>query len=104
AAWRTLRCFASEQVSRLAVLPALAFWVFTSNPEFFHYSSELTGLTLLSFATWALARALTAPAASRGPAWWMAAAGVALGTVPFSKLQSAPQAAALAVIALIVLW
>ncbi|HEY4245415.1 MAG TPA: hypothetical protein VGM64_01100 [Lacunisphaera sp.] len=104
AAWRTLRCFASEQVARLSVLPALAFWAFSSSQEFIHYASELTGLTLLSLATWGLARALTAPADGRWPAWWMAASGVALGAVPFSKLQSAPQAAALTVIALVILW
>lgn len=104
AVWRTLRCFAIERVARLSALPALAFWVFSPSHEFIHYSSELTGVALLSLASWALARAFTAPVDGRYPAWWMFGAGFALGAMPFAKLQSAPQAAALAVSAVIVLW
>ena len=102
-AWGTLRCFAAERVARLAVLPGLAFLSLVSLHEYICYSSELSGLVLVSLATWALARVLTAPVVGRSQRVQIFFAGVVLGAVPFAKLQSAPQAAALTVIALALL-
>jgi hypothetical protein len=102
--WGTLRCFSSERVARLSVLPALAFWAFASWDEYVHYSSELAGVTLLSLAGWAMAVALTRPRTSRLPALPLYLGGFLLGAVPFAKLQSAPPAAVMAVIAAVLWW
>jgi len=102
--WRTVGCLASERTARLAVIPGLAFWAFATTGEFVHYASELTGLTLLSVAVWAFARGMAAKGSGNAAVGWIFCSGVALGAVPFAKLQSVPQALALALVAGIILW
>jgi len=101
--WGALRCFAPERIARLAILPGLAFWSFASHDDFLHYATELPGIALLSQAGWAIATALAAPRPGRRPALLLYLGGLCLGAVPFAKVQSAPQAAALAAAAA-VLW
>ncbi len=94
--WGTLRCFAPERVARLAILPALAFWSFATHDDFIHYSTELPGVALLSLAGWSIAAALSWERPGGRPALLLFLGGCGLGAVPFAKVQSAPQAAALA--------
>jgi len=102
--WGTLRCFTSERLARLAILPGLAFWSFVSWHDFVHYSTELPGIPLLALAGWAVAAVLASPSSSHRDALLLYLGGLCLGAVPFAKLQSAPQAAAMAAIALLLLW
>jgi len=104
AAWRTLRLFAPERVARAGILPALAFWAFVSWEDFVHYSTELPGIALLALATWAAAAIWRTPAWSSRHFATAFAAGLALGLVPFAKLQSVPQGLALAGLLPLVLW
>lgn len=101
--WGTLRQLTTERNARLAVLPGLAFWAFVSWHDFAHYSTELPGILLLSLATWSLTAALRAPAGRRRN-WLLYLGGLALGAVPFTKLQLVPPAAATAAFAAFLLW
>jgi hypothetical protein len=86
----TLAAVTNVAVARIAVLPALAFYAFTTNPDFTHCSTELIPLLLLAAAAYAIVRHTVVP--SRSWLWFVA---VLLGSVPFAKLQAAPIAAAL---------
>jgi hypothetical protein len=85
----TLAAAANVAVARIALLPALAFYAFTTNPDFTHCSTELIPLLLLAAAACAIVRYTAEPSRSR--LWFLA---VLLGSVPFAKLQAAPIAAA----------
>lgn len=90
-----LRAVWGDSPARWGILPAVAFFAFSTHTEFVHYSSEHAPMLLLAAGLAGLlvtlARAEAAPV-SRGP--WIGA-GVALGAVPFAKLQAVPIAAAL---------
>ncbi len=101
--WGTLRQLTTERNARLAVLPGLAFWAFVSWHDFAHYSTELPGILLLSVATWSLTAALRATPGRRRH-WLLYLGGLALGAVPFTKLQLIPPAAAVATFAAGLLW
>lgn len=103
AVWGTLRHFASERVARTGVLPGLAFWAFVSWDDFVHYATELPGVLLLAVAGWLGASVLRARPAQPRHFAYAILAGLCLGTVPFAKLQSVPQAVATALIVLGVL-
>jgi len=86
----TLAAVANVAVARIAVLPALAFYAFTANPDFTHCSTELIPILLLAAAVYAVVRYTIVPSRS-----WLCFLGVLLGSVPFAKLQAAPIAAVL---------
>jgi hypothetical protein len=100
AAWRTLRLFTTETVARLGILPGLAFWSFVSWEDFVHYASLLPSVLLLALAGWGIASALGPSSGARPPGRALFATGLALGAVPFAKLQAVPQGLAMALIAL----
>jgi hypothetical protein len=103
--WGALRRVAPERPARLGVLPALAFWSLTAWSDYVHYSSELVPVCLLSLAVWLLAEALTAaPLTALRVRLALGGAGLALGAIPFGKLQVTPLAAAVGLCALAVLW
>lgn len=104
AVWGTLRSLAPERVARFGILPGLAFWSLIAWEDFVHYSSELPGLALLAFATYATARLLGSDATDRARRRWALLAGASAGLVPFGKLQSAPQAAVLLVVGAACIW
>ncbi len=89
-AGETLALLAGAAVARVAVLPALAAAAFTTNPDFAHYSTELTPALLLAGAGWLAVRQGRAPAPGR---LWLIA--LLLGGVAWAKLQAVPIAAAL---------
>ena len=86
----TVAAVANVAVARVAVLPALAFYAFTTNPDFTHCSTELIPVLLLAAAAYAIVRHTAGPSRS-----WLWFAAVLLGSVPYAKLQAAPIAAAL---------
>ncbi len=100
AVWGTLRCFVAERAARLGVLPGLAFWSFVTYEDYIHYSTELPGLLLIAWAGWAIAAVATQPLTASGAVARSFLAGLALGAVPFAKLQSVPQALALGLVGL----
>ncbi len=85
AAGETLVLLTRQAHLRLAALPALLFLAFTTSPEYVHYSTELVPALLLAVAVHALARRAIRPTPLN---LW--AAALALGTVPWTKLQAAP--------------
>lgn len=76
-------------VARLAVLPAVAFYAFTTHPDFNHYSTELMPALLLAAAGYAAVRHGQTP--SRIALWSCA---LLIGSVPWAKLQAVPLAGA----------
>jgi hypothetical protein len=104
AVWRTLRLYAPEHVARMSVLPGLAFWSFVSWDDFLHYSSELPGIFLLTLGTCLAAKVLVSKAVGFRLQLTAGLAGFCLGIVPFGKLQSGPQAAVTALLAVILIW
>ncbi len=76
--------------ARLATLAAASLEALTQAADFLHYSTELLPVALLGLTAYAAVR--------RGdgtgdPARWNGLGGLALGAVPFGKLQPAPLAA-----------
>lgn len=104
ATWGTLRCFTTERVARVSVLPALAFWSFVSWDDFVHYSSELPGISLLAVAGWLTALTIVRSETPGRQLWLAGLAGFCLGNVPFAKLQSVPQALAMVLVTLALWW
>lgn len=103
--WAAFRSFTSEKIARLGVLPGLVFWSFATWHDYINYSSELVSIFLIACATWLLVVALTQTALTTWRAKLPAAlAGLALGAVPFAKLQAVPVAGAVGLAALLVLW
>ncbi len=88
--YRTARRTLPERVARVAVLPLLAFFAFTRDGEFLHYSSEQLPIALLALAIAALVRG-----EAGGGRRWSLLAGIALGLAPLAKMQVAPLVAAL---------
>lgn len=100
--YRGLRSIWGEGIARLGVLPGWCFFAFTTRPEFVHYASELLSLFLLAIATTGVLGAMACETSFRPWARSWVMAGLALGALPFAKLQGVPQAAVLLVGA--VLW
>ena len=86
----TLALMAGATMARVVALPALAFYAFTREPDFAHYSTEAVPVLLLAAAGYATVRQATTP--SRANPWIV---GLLLGAVPWAKLQGAPLAAVL---------
>ena len=87
---------AGTTVARIAVLPVLALFSFTTSPDFTHASTEVMPVLLLAAAGWLAARPIAVPSQTR---LWLFA--LLVGAAPWAKLQSGPLAAALWVI---VVW
>jgi hypothetical protein len=104
AAWGTLRLFMSERFARIGILPGLTFWAFVTWEDFVHYSTELPGLFCLAVGGWLAAIVLRAAAVRPRQLVLASLAGLAIGIVPFAKLQSVPQGVGLALIVLALLW
>jgi hypothetical protein len=102
--YRAARALVGEVLSRLAVIPALCFFAFSSNGEFLQYSSEQVPVALLSLGFWFLLRAQQSDPAPRYPTVPWAAAGLLLGAVPLAKLQAAPISAVLLASAALANW
>ncbi|MEO6875317.1 MAG: hypothetical protein ABI222_10920 [Opitutaceae bacterium] len=89
-AGETVALLTGATLARIAVLPALAATAFTTSPDFIHYSTELMPVLLLAAAGYALVRQSLEPA----PRWlWLSA--LLLGCAVWAKLQVAPIAAGL---------
>jgi len=87
--WLTLRQLVTDRLARLLLLPAACLLIFTQFQDLVRYSGEQSAQLYLSLALWALVTAWngTGAAVARGRLWL---AGIFLGLLPFSKLQSAP--------------
>jgi hypothetical protein len=91
----TLREQLSSRVARLAVLPAATFLCAAAAGDYVHYSSEHVPVLLLSVALFFGVRGL-----AREARFSLAWAGLALGAVPFAKLQAGPIALTLGLLLL----
>jgi len=100
--WAGARRLWGEGVARLSVLPPLAFFAFSTYWDFVHYTSEHVSLFLLAAAFAFIVSAFSQPPPIRfGSAWRWAAAGIALGAIPFAKMQAGPPAAGLLIIGVV---
>lgn len=88
---RTLADWLPEGPARWCVLPGWAFFIFNQEPELAQYTTELPSCLLLAVGGWSASRAWRAgPAATPAQLFWL---GLLCGATPFGKLQSAPMAA-----------
>lgn len=90
-----IRPLAGDLIGRAAVLPLVAFYVFTLDPDFSHFSSETVPSVLFSGSAALLASAWVRGAS--GGAFYLV--GTLLGAIPIAKLQAAPLAATLGIMA-----
>ena len=80
-------------VATLLSLSLAAFYAFTRMPDFLQYASEILPISLLVFANFLLVDLYLLPALAEPQHARLVALGVAIGAVPFAKLQAAPIAA-----------
>ena len=93
--YRGLRAVWGEGLARLAVLPAFGFLALSTHSQFVGYSSEHVSVLLLAIGLCGLLTGRSrAVAGLRCEGEWVVA-GVALGAIPFAKLQAVPPAAVL---------
>ena len=90
--WGLLRRFAPERVARLALIPGLCFWAFTSFHDFAQYSSEQLAIALVAGAMLMGAHATCERASYRYRNNAAVACGFLAGMIPFAKLQLVPLA------------
>lgn len=103
--WAVLRRVTGEPIARLATLTGLIWLAFLRHWEFAQYTSEQLAVFLLAAATWQFTRLhFSPPSTKRGELTGWALAGFTLSTLFLAKLQSAPAAAVLVVVALSVRW
>lgn len=88
--YKTASYWFGETPARWALLPFVLMLGLTQNADLLHYNSELIGVALLSGAGYLYARILNE---SMPSLWRFGVIGLALGFVPFSKLQGLPLAA-----------
>lgn len=93
--YRGLRAVWGEGWGRLAVLPAAVFFATSTRPDWVHYSSEHVSLWLLAVGLAGILTVIARDTAAKpgDGGWW--SAGIALGAIPFAKLQAVPAAAGL---------
>lgn len=89
-AGETAARWSGAALARFAVLPAAAFYAFTTHPDFNHYSTELMPGLLLAAAGYVALRGGPSPSSRR---LWLC--GFLLGSVLWAKLQAVPLAFAL---------
>ncbi len=87
-AHQALALSVGRNAARLATLTAGAFEALTHAADWLHYSTELVPVALLGAAGYAASRRWC----TGGPLLWTGLGGLALGAVPFAKLQAAPLA------------
>lgn len=93
--YRGLRSVWGEGLARIAVLPAFGFLALSTHSQFVGYSSEHVSVLLLAIGMGGLLTGWArAPADLHSEPEWVVA-GVALGAIPFAKLQAVPPAAVL---------
>lgn len=102
-ACRTLLQFDPGKTAILGILPLVYFYGFTDNYNYLHYSSELLPVVLIAagfhlFVLWLRDRP---ERSQRHSLWLLFSIGLALGAVPWCKLQGTPIASALAVCVLL---
>lgn len=95
ACYRLLLARYSPRVASFAVTPAAVFFALTTDPDFNHYSSEMVPLGLIAMAAWLLWR----PGQPGGRT--LLIGGFVAGLTPWAKLQAAPIAAVVVVIAFV---
>lgn len=100
-AYGLLRLFLARAPARLTLLPGAVFFAIVTQDDFVHYSTEHLSLFLFSGAAFLLVRRQLTGAGGTA-AWW--AGGIALGLLPWAKLQSMPLGAALVVWLTLALW
>ena len=76
-----------DGVARLAVLPLITCWALTTSSHFAHYSSEQIPVFLITLALYFLVRWWKDSPGSDGA---LILSGLALGSIPFAKLQAVP--------------
>src|SRR5258708_1356762 len=100
ACYQTLKVFYKPEVAALACLPMLVIYAFVTQGDFLHYSTETLPIFLVAWAWYFI---LSAKADRRqenqvSVKWFWA--GLCLGCLPWAKLQGAPIAEAVFVLAL----
>lgn len=85
----TLRVLFSDGLAKVAVIPMMFFFCFTRFFDFIHYSSEHLPILLLSAAVYLLVKYIRLDMVRKD---LLFLSGVALGSVPYAKLQTAPVA------------
>jgi hypothetical protein len=83
-----LRRLSDDSTAIIATAPAFIFFSATTSHDFVHYSSEQLPVFLLALAFYLLVRSFEGDRIR-----YQVGAGLALGLVPFAKLQAAPIAA-----------
>lgn len=103
-AWMLLRQLVPERPSRLALLPGLCFWAFTSFHDFMQYSTEHLSIVLVTGAALAGTYALRKNPAKTHRTTALLVCGLLNGMVPFGKLQLAPLALLVVLCVAAVTW
>jgi hypothetical protein len=83
--------------------PLALFYGITRNPDFLHYSSELLPLALLVGATYITLKIATRQTLNHASLFQVILLGLAVGAVPFAKLQATPIAFCIGVYSLFLL-
>lgn len=96
--YKTARDWFGVMPARLALLPLLFALGLTQNGDLLSYCSELVPLFLLSAGVWLWSRVAVQPKPAYGLLFLL---GLLIGMVPFGKLQGAPLAAVLGLVAAI---
>jgi hypothetical protein len=91
ATWLALRRLFGDPASRMMVLPLVAAVAFCDFNQLLHYSTEQCPAALVAIAFCSMVRAWDPEGRLVRPGW-LAGCGLALGAVPFAKLQGAPVA------------
>ncbi|HZV34727.1 MAG TPA: hypothetical protein VFB72_09170 [Verrucomicrobiae bacterium] len=92
-----MRAFGSRAEAQLALLPTILFYAFPQRTDYIHYSSETVPVLLISAGLWMLVKEWNSERAS---IWRMFLTGCLTGMIPFAKLQAAPLAVFLLIVAL----
>jgi hypothetical protein len=90
---RTVALIAGNRYSYLLALPLVSFYFFAYQPGFVHFSSETFPEALLAFGLWQIAKYWRLDRAN------FLLLGAVLGATPFTKLQAAPMAVFLFIVA-----
>jgi hypothetical protein len=102
ATWLTLRHLFGDCVGRLAILPLATAVAFFDFNQFLHYSTEQFPAALIAIACCCMVYAWDSLGRLDRPRW-LVGSGLALGAVPFAKLQAGPIALFVALSGLILI-
>jgi hypothetical protein len=83
--------------------PLALFYGLTRNPDFVHYNSELLSMSLLVLATWISIKIAIQKTVNQPGLFQVIFLGLAVGAVPFAKLQATPIAFCVGVYSLFLL-